>query len=65
MIRRGPHPHPSGRPLRGRPVPIGQSIIRNPGIGPLVPRLRMGGLKDAIGFHRFAIEDSNDHKDPS
>lgn len=46
--------HPSGRPIR-RPEVKRLLILRNPGIGPLVPRLREPEAKDAIGFHRWAI----------
>lgn len=50
--------HPSGRPIN-RPERKGRSIERNPGIGPLVPRLRAPEAKDAIGFHHFVIKDDD------
>lgn len=53
------HRHPSGRPLR-RNEQKKLPIIRNPGIGPLVPRLREPDAKDAIGFHRFVVRDDDD-----
>lgn len=46
--------HPSGRPFR-RDVPRKQSILRNPGIGPLTDRLRLPTPTSAIGFHHIAV----------
>jgi hypothetical protein len=43
--------HPSGRPIRDA-VEKKLSIIRNPGVGPLVERLRQPLACDLIGFHR-------------
>jgi hypothetical protein len=51
--------HPSGRPIV-RHERKGMPIERNPGIGPLCPRLRAPEPKDAIGFHHFLIRDSDD-----
>lgn len=48
--------HPSGRPIR-KDEKKNLSIYRNPGIGPLVPRLQLPQPKDAIGFHHFVIKD--------
>jgi hypothetical protein len=43
--------HPSGRPIR-RPEIKKLSIIRNPGTGPLLERLRPSGRLEEVGFHR-------------
>lgn len=54
-----PKKYPSGRPIKRRET-IPLSICRNPGIGPLVPRLQYPQPKDAIGFHHFVIKDGDD-----
>jgi hypothetical protein len=41
--------HPSGRPIR-RPEVKKLSIIRNPGTGPLLQRLREPTMQGPIGF---------------
>lgn len=51
--------HPSGRPVRS-PARKALSVYRNPGIGPLVPRLREPEAKDAIGFHRVIVRDDDE-----
>ena len=43
--------HPSGRPIR-RPEVKKLSIVRNPGTGPLLERLRPSGRFEVVGFHR-------------
>lgn len=48
--------HPSGRPIRKQET-RGLPIMRNPGVGPYLPRLQQPEPKDAIGFHRFIIRD--------
>ncbi len=42
--------HPSGRPIR-RPEVKRLSIIRNPGTGALIERLRPTGRLEEIGLH--------------
>lgn len=51
--------HPSGRPIKKQETK-GMSIFRNPGIGSYIPRLQQPEPKDAIGFHRFVIKDSEE-----
>ena len=41
---------PTPRPIR-RTIVKGHSIIRNPGTGPLIERLREPERKGPIGFH--------------
>ena len=44
--------HPSGRPIRPREIKK-PGYSRNPGVGPLVERLRPSGrLEGPIGFHK-------------
>jgi hypothetical protein len=45
--------HPSGRPIR-RPEVKKLSIIRNPGTGALLERLRPTGRLEEVGLHQWA-----------
>jgi hypothetical protein len=45
--------HPSGRPIRRDSEPRTLPIMRDPGEGPFLPRLRRPKAQDAIGFHRI------------
>jgi len=52
--------HPSGRPIR-RPEVKKLSIIRNPGTGPLLERLRQKPMEGPIGFHQAARQLAADY----
>ena len=55
-------PHPSGRPLPHREVPVGRPIWRVPDTEPNVPRLRTPIKPDCIGFiHRFPYDEVDDN----
>lgn len=49
--------HPSGRPIRKEHNERKLSITRDPGIGPLIERLKTPEAKDLIGFHRVLPQD--------
>jgi hypothetical protein len=56
----GPLGHPSGRPVLKEPRERKLPITRNPGIGPLIERLRHPQPKDAIGFHHVSFQDDEE-----
>lgn len=53
--------HPSGRPIRRDPAPIGAPMWRIPHTGPVTPRLQTKQQRiEAIGFWHGQADDEDD-----